>query len=296
LLDAFKQLRLQALIARSLGDSGVGIGVVDGPVDLDHHAFDTSKISTTNDHEYVACKKAESFACIHGTFVTGILTGIRNPSAPAICPGCNILLRPIFKEFNQGSFAMPASTPEELAQAILDCINAGAKIINLSVGLEKSRLSKYYELEEVYNYAMKHGVIIVAAAGNQGQIGYFPIIDNDWIIPVVASNSQGNPHPTSNFGPSIARRGLMAPGSDISSTAPGGGYMRLSGTSFAAPFVTGAIALLWSIFRKASATEIVQSVRKVVGNNRSKIFPPMCDAEYSSAMLEKIYGRFISNK
>ena len=60
--------------------------------------------------------------------------------------------------------------------------------------------------------------IIVAASGNQGNIGSISLIHNQWIIPVAACNEYGRLDPMSNFGPSIGIRGLMAPGINITST------------------------------------------------------------------------------
>ena len=81
-------------------------------------------------------QESDSIACMHGTFITGILTGRRGTYAPAICPDCEIILRPIFtEESNSKEIELPSTTPDELAQAIVECIKAGADIINLSVGL-----------------------------------------------------------------------------------------------------------------------------------------------------------------
>jgi subtilisin family serine protease len=130
-------------------------------------------------------------------------------------------------------------------------------------------------LNEAYDYAFRKRVIIVAAAGNQGNIGFLPLIDHPWIIPVVSCDMQGRLDPISNVGPSIAKRGLMAPGVNITSTIPGGGYKQLTGTSFAAPFVTGTLALLLSIFKGAAPTQLVRSIRQQM--RRRTIFPPLCD-------------------
>lgn len=137
----------------------------------------------------------------------------------------------------------------------------------------------YHELEEAYNYARQEGVIIVAASGNYGNIGHAAILNNKWIIPVSACDENGRLLSMSNFGPSIGVRGLMAPGIDITSTSPGGGYNKSSGTSFAAPFVTGTIALLWSLFPKATVAEIIQSlVRSSLTHSRT-ILPSLLNAE-----------------
>jgi subtilisin family serine protease len=81
----------------------------------------------------------------------------------------------------------------------------------------------------------------------------------------------------SNLGNSIGRRGLMAPGEAITSLAPGGGTTTSSGTSAAAPFVTGAIALLWSVFRNAGAAAVKTAVTQAIAR-RSAVVPPLLDA------------------
>ncbi|MGA9168609.1 MAG: S8 family serine peptidase [Nitrososphaeraceae archaeon] len=74
----------------------------------------------------------------------------------------------------------PTSTAEELSNAIIDCVNKDAKIVNLSLGLSSSSLIRYSMLQEAYDYARQHGTIIVAASGNQGNIGSISLIQNRW--------------------------------------------------------------------------------------------------------------------
>jgi len=281
-------------MARSKGSHKIAIGVIDGPVDLNHKAFIDCKITTAKPSQLFSCKRADNMACMHGTFVTGILTGARGTLAPALCPNCEIVLRPIFSESSNVQ-DQPSSTPEELAQAIFECVNAGVKIINLSVGLSTTSLIKFRQVEDAYIYALKRGVIIIAAAGNQGQLGYFSILDNPWIIPVVACDDEGRPHPLSNISPSIAKHGVMAPGINITSAQAGGGFKKMSGTSFASAFVSGTVALLWSIFKNATAQEIVLILRKVGGKRNRCIFPPLFNAEKSSNMLESLYSSRIGS-
>ena len=99
-------------------------------------------------------------------------------------------------------------------------------------------------------------MIVVAAAGNQGTLGRSAITRHPWVIPVVACDGRGRPMADSNLGGSIGRRGLSAPGDAITSLGADGESLTLGGTSVAAPFVTGATALLWSVFPSASAAEI----------------------------------------
>lgn len=287
-MDSLEQVRLHSLMKVSKGRPEIVIGVIDGPVDFDHPSFKGARLKATKESELAACKTANSVACTHGTFVVGMLSGKRDSLAPAICPETTIILRPIFNECSHRTHrevALPNSTPRELSEAIIETVDSGARIINLSLALSVSSLTVYQELEEAYNYARQKGVIIVAAAGNQGSIGHAALLNNKWIIPVAACDENGKLSSMSNFGPSIGHRGLMAPGIKITSTFPGGKYTEQSGTSFAAPFVTGAIALLWSIFPKATIGQIIQAVVRSSLSHSRTLIPTLLNAEAAATVL-----------
>jgi subtilisin family serine protease len=173
---------------------------------------------------------------------------------------------------------MPSATPEELAQAILDCIDAGARVLNISAALAQPSMKNERTLEEALDQAARRGVIVVAAAGNQGTLGSTAITCHPWVIPVVAYDLQGRPMNHSNLGSSIGRRGLGAPGDRITSLGAQGEPLTFGGTSAAAPFVTGAIALLWSEFPTATATEIKLAATHARIPRRTTVVPPLLDA------------------
>ncbi len=300
-MDPLDLIKLHQLMNISKGHNDIKIGVIDGPVDFNHPQLKNSKIRTISDSQYIQCKNADSIACMHGTFIVGILSGVRNSISPAICPDCQILLRPIFKDAsslslisNQKDANLPISSPKELANAIIETINAGAKIINLSIGISISSLVTYYELQQAYEYALRNNVIIVAAAGNQGSIGYASTLYHPWVIPVASCDEHGKISVISNLGSLIARRGVMAPGIKIQSIVPNNGYTQMSGTSFAASFVTGTVALLWSIFNNATSSDIITSIINVgpnsnSNNKRRSLIPPLVDAELAYKKLYKIF-------
>jgi subtilisin family serine protease len=171
---------------------------------------------------------------------------------------------------------MPAATSEELARAIVECVDAGARVLNLSAATDGPSTRAERRLEESLDYAARRGVLVVAAAGNQGTLGGSAITRHPWVIPVVAYDSRGRPMGQSNLGSSMGRRGLGAPGEAIESLRANGAPLTLGGTSFAAAFVTGAIALLRSLFPAASAAEIRRAVTQP--QRRTTVVPPLLDA------------------
>jgi subtilisin family serine protease len=271
-------VRLTPLLERNSGRSEVKIGLIDGPLARNHPDLAIENIQEVPGEFAGGCSVSSSIACQHGTFVAGILLAKRGSDAPAICPGCTLLVRPIFQETSPTNGQMPSATPQQLASAIVETIDAGARILNLSASLVQPSAKGESELQSAVNYAAQRAVIIVSAAGNQGSVGSSVITRHPWVIPVAACDRYGRPLSQSNLGSSIGRRGLLAPGEGVTSLRPDGTPVSLGGTSVAAPFVTGTVALLLSEFPTASATELLLSVRGTQKPNRTAIVPPLLDA------------------
>jgi len=271
-------VKLSALMELTSGRPEIVVGLIDGPVAMNHPDLVSENIREIPESMHGTCTQPNSIACMHGTFVAGILSAKRSSLAPAICPSCTLLVRPIFVQTTSGDGQMPSATPKELGAAIFDSIKAGAHVLNLSVALVQSLSDDQGELEEALDYAVRHGVLVVAAAGNQGTIGSSAITRHPWVIPVVACDLQGRPMSYSNLGSSLGRRGLSAPGDNITSLGADGKPLIIGGTSAAAPFVTGAIALLWSEFPNATAVEVKFAVTQTYAVQRTTIVPPLLDA------------------
>jgi subtilisin family serine protease len=289
-MNSLDLVKLTALMELTSGRPEITIGLIDGPVVINHPELMSENIRAVPGKSGT-CSQASSTACMHGTFVAGILSAKRGSAAPAICPNCTLLVRPIFSETVQEGGQMPSATPEELATAIIETIDVGARVMNLSVALAHPSSRGEQKLEEALDYAANRGVITVAASGNQGTIGSSAITRHPWIIPVVACNLQGRPVDLSNLGSSIGRQGLCAPGDAITSLGAEGKPLRLGGTSIAAPFVTGAIALLWSAFPDASAAEIKFAVIHASALRRTTVVPPLLDAWAAYQVMAKTYSR-----
>jgi subtilisin family serine protease len=271
-------VKLDRLMERSSGSSKIVIGLIDGPVAMDHPDLSTANIREVPGERSASCSLASSVACIHGTFVAGILLAKRGSFAPAICPDCSLLVRPIFTEAGAVNEGMPSATPMELAAAIIGTVQAGARVINLSAALLQPSQQGEHKLAEALDFAAARGVITVAASGNQGAVGSTAITRHPWVIPVTGCDLQGRPTAESNLGSSIGRWGSAAPGENITSLGTNGKPQTFGGTSAAAPFVTGAIALLWSEFPSASAARIKLAVTQANGRPRRTITPPLLDA------------------
>ena len=283
-VDPLALVKLRALMDRTSGRPEVKIGVIDGPVLMRHPDLTGGRLREIPGADGGGCTRADSMACLHGTFVTGILAAKRSSPAPAICPDCTVLIRPIFAESTWGREHMPSATPRELAAAMIECLDAGARVINLSLALEEPSTAEDEALQAAIAQAVRRGVIVVAAAGNQGTLGSSTISRHPWVIPVVACDLRGRPTPESNLGRSIGSRGLSAPGEAITSLGPAGA-VTLGGTSVAVPFVTGAIALLMSEFPSATPAEIRLAITGVSTVRRASVVPPLLDASAAHRAL-----------
>lgn len=269
--DPVDLVRLRPLMASGTGSAEVVVAVIDGPVAAHPDLPALSGTAGPGPHEVPGSR--ETTAAAHATFVAGVLVARRGSSAPAICPGCTMLVDPVL----DGAAPVPVS---RMAAAVARCVDRGAWIINLSVSTAAPAARTERELTVALDYAMRRHRLVVAATGNQAALGGSALTAHPWVIPVAGFTRRGLPMAESNLGASVGRRGLGGPGEGVTSTAPGGGYVRGGGTSVAAAFVTGALALLWSAFPHAPGA-LVRAV--AVGTSRSgrrpSVVPPLLNAD-----------------
>ena len=152
-MDPLQLVKLDRVMSRSSGRGEVVIGLIDGPVAMEHPELTKSSIREVRGAQGASCSVADSVACMHGTFVAGILSATRDSLAPAICPDCTLLVRPIFPESTNNGNGIPAATPLELAAAIRETVEAGARIINLSAAVLQPTPTGVKKLQDALDFA-----------------------------------------------------------------------------------------------------------------------------------------------
>ena len=275
--DVLDLIGLGALMARTSGHPDIAIALIDGPVLTSHPDLAADNIREIG--AGAACAGADSLACQHGTFVAGILSARRGGAAPAICPDCVLLVRPIFFDRRPMRDAIPSATPEALASAISAGVDAGARLVNVSAALSAMPgAAGARALEQALDHAWHRGAIVIAAAGNEGVVGGTALTQHRGVIAVSACGRSGSPLSASNLGRSIGQRGLRAPGEDITSLGTDTHTVSSGGTSVAAPFVTGALALAWSLFPRATAGQVRLAVALAHSPRRRTVVPALLNA------------------
>jgi|YNPNPStandDraft_1061719.scaffolds.fasta_scaffold22541_2 subtilisin family serine protease len=184
----------------------------------------------------------------HGTHVTGILAAATNNGIgiAGIAGGVKVLPVKVLNSNNRGTWA-------DIAQGIVYAADMGVRAINLSLGATTSSLT----VQEAVRYAQSKGVLVVAAAGNNGAEQLFYPAAYEGVV-AVAGTAYGNTRwSLSNYGSFID---IAAPAGTVYSTywqaSTGSTYQFLSGTSMATPAVVGVAALLWSLNPALTASEV----------------------------------------
>lgn len=254
---------------------GIKVAVVDSAVDVTHPqikpriAINYSEIPDNNIDDdvngvvddyyganFVSVPSNNPKPSGHGTHVAGIVAA--DPDfgpVQGVAPRALIIPAQFIANDGGGSLA-------DAVLAMQYAANRGAKIINASWGgapCVTSLHNTFLELE-------RRGVLVVVAAGNEGRdVDIYPEFPASFNlsnqITVAASSVSDFMTAWSNSGFQFVH--VAAPGENVLSTVPGGSaYM--DGTSMAAPFVSGAAALLWSAHPQASAVQIKSALVRSV--------------------------------
>jgi thermitase len=121
----------------------------------------------------------------------------------------------------------------DVASGIIWATDNGAKVVSMRLGANSSCPSA---LQDAVNYAWTRGVVLVAAAGNDGQSAVHTPANCTNVVPVGAIDSNDTRPSFSNYGPNVP---ISAPGVFVLSTYKDGDYMWMSGTSMSTPHVAG---------------------------------------------------------
>jgi hypothetical protein len=151
---------------------------------------------------------------------------------------------PIFESIDEETFR--SCSQLDLARALTQAILAGAHIINVSGGQFSPAGMAHPLLADVVRDCARRGVLIVAAAGNEGCECLHVPAALESVLAVGGMDARGEPLGFSNWGGPYASQGVLAPGENVPGARPGGGVAWASGTSYATAVVSGVAALLCS--------------------------------------------------
>jgi cyanobactin maturation PatA/PatG family protease len=225
-------------------------------------------------------------ACRHGTHVASVIFGRHGGPVHGIAPGCHGVLIPIFESAGEDSFHTCSQL--DLARALTEAVLAGAHIINISGGQFSPAGAAHPLLADVVSDCARRGVLIVAAAGNEGCECLHVPAALDSVLAVGAMDARGEPLGFSNWGGPYRTQGVLAPGEQILGARPGGGRAWASGTSFATAVVSGVAALLLSLQVRRGRRPDPQSIRAAIlaGARADPVVPASERGRYLAGALD----------
>ena len=246
----------------TLGSSTITVALLDSGIDRSHPEF-AGRLLPGWDYVNGDNDPSDDFG--HGTHVAGVMAAAMNNAqgVAGLAPRSRILPLKVLDSSGGGSY-------DQIATAIRRAADAGAQVINLSLGGPLASQN----LQDAVNYALARqpvGALVVAAMGNCGQGGALcPGVNPDiypaaypGVLAVAASDHFDGWAPYSGYKSYV---GIAAPGGlepdRIWSTLPGGIYGGKHGTSMAAPLVSAAAALVWTLQPAASYNQVANILKE----------------------------------
>ncbi|MEM8806454.1 MAG: S8 family serine peptidase [Cyanobacteria bacterium P01_G01_bin.38] len=279
-----KSINAEGAWAQNRG-SGVTVAVIDTGIS---RTRDLQKTDFVTGYDFVNDRDDASDDNGHGTHVAGTIAQSTNNGYGVAGIAYEAQLMPL-KVLSRQGFGSVA----DIAEAIRFAADNGADVINMSLGG-----GGFSELmQEAVEYAHSKGVVVVAAAGNEGsQEASYPA-KYRYAIGVSAFDAEGNKAPYSNYGVGVD---IAAPGGSTAAGETGGilqetidqlsgksEFRYFQGTSMAAPHVAGVAAVIKSMGVDAPesvATILEQSAQKVSGDSQNYFGAGKLDAEAAAKM------------
>ena len=204
------------------------LGMIDTGVNVDHEALSGQKLTVVQ----ATLAERDAAGRQHGTAVAAMLIGRMESRVPGLLPYAELIA---VEAFHQGASG-EAADAFALSDALQQLIDARVQVVNLSFsGPENAVFGR------VVAEALTHEIGLVAAAGNGGP-GAPPVYPAAWagVVAVTAVDAELDPYRQAARGPHVD---FAAPGVNLWTAASISGGRLRSGTSYAAPFVTAALAV-----------------------------------------------------
>lgn len=251
---------LENLWAHTLGDQGVRIAILDGPVELENPSISNA------DLKVIDATKNNNVKSFHGTAVTSIIFGNHDGEVKGIAPSCSGLLKSIYYENTDGS--LKGCSQSEIAQGIRQAIDEGANIINISGGEKVASDAEVMPiLADVLDRCEEAGILVIAASGNEGDEKMHTPAIYPSVISVGSVDKNSQPSGFSNWTENSREHGVTLIGEDIPAAMPSGykdKFSPLQGTSFSTAILSGVAALLASLQKKKTGSFDMHTVRQAI--------------------------------
>lgn len=273
-VDAFRAWEIE-----NGASSRVTIAVIDTGIDPTHPDL-SAKLANTVSMAFDPNTGAPSAnnpptpACEHATEVSGVAAASSNNAfqVAGMSWGAQLVSYKIFADgdcvadcSNNGCTTDDSAIAAAINQAasVHNTPNYGRVIINMSLGGQAATTSCAADsaaVQAAISAAVSAGVVVVAAAGNDGGPVNSPAYCTG-VIPAGASDASDQIAWFSSNGPELASHGVVAPGVNVLTTHPGGNESSPSGTSFSSPMTAGVAALIVSAMPNLTPSDVENVLR-----------------------------------
>jgi hypothetical protein len=248
---------VQALRARTQGDSRILVAVLDGLADISHATFEGADVESVRGY-WLDDRPSSEFPRDHATHITSLIFGQPGTEVEGLAPRSRGLF------LTTGVDEDSAESELNLARAIEFALSKGAQIIHCAFCHPNQTGKARDWVIEAVRKAERAGAVIIAPAGNDYGENWCVPSSLPEVLAVGALADDGAPMAFTNFGELYAGHSIMGPGENVLGATPGEGTASQKGTSVAAPVLTGLITALTSAVVQAGQPIQPQRVRDVL--------------------------------
>ncbi|EAR11279.1 S8 family serine peptidase [Reinekea blandensis] len=264
--------------ADQLADTNVAnqtLCIIDSGYDINHDDLQKTNVTGGNTASSAGAWNVDNNS--HGTHVAGTIAAVggNGIGVRGVIDSGNMNLH-IVKVFTADGWAWGSN----LVAAIQQCSDNGAKVVSMSLG---GPSASNYEQNAMNNF-YDNGVLMIAAAGNDGTSGLSYPASYDAVMSVAAIDRNKNKASFSQFNNQVE---IAGPGVAVQSTIPGNRYSAYSGTSMATPHVSAVASLVWSYYPNCSA----QTIRETMNSSAQDLGNAGRDTWYGHGLVQAVAMR-----